>query len=130
MKRRAASVALAGLIGIVAVSAALAANTHTVNEWYHGIGDGNNANYYIHPFNDSTYSHQHTGNEVIAWNDTTGARYGPQSCYCYHSHIDIDTNPWEECRFSSSHSVEGTSGSHSLNTGLNYHKHYHHDYCA
>ena len=30
---------------------ALAHNTHTVNNWYHGLGDGKDNDDYLHPFN-------------------------------------------------------------------------------
>ena len=48
------------LLAGIFTAVALAGHTHTTGEWYHGLGDGDNNNSYVHPFVDNTAGHVHS----------------------------------------------------------------------
>ena len=110
----------------IAVAAALTAvawavNSHTVGEWYHGMGDGQNDNYYVHPFAESSHSHAHTAyvelnNSGTVWQSKSCDAVGFQHC-----HFDRDTSPVRECTFH----VHIRGGS-----DLALHRHNHHNFCG
>lgn len=113
-------VAIAAVTVVAAAGTAIAGNTHTVNSVYHGLGDGANSNFYVHPFTDTSAS-------------TRKLTYlGSDPCYytctyvsgsATHQHISWDTNPYSECRYYSDHSSDSPYY-------LNRHRHYHHYNCA
>lgn len=139
-RRRNITSVITGVIFLASLTAGVAwatDQTHTINEWYHGLGDGGNDNYYVHPFNESTASHAHPTNYVRLWKECdSGVWCSPggvaqiNSCDCQHSHLSYDTNPYRECKFWSTHSVGSRSSGHSGNAPLNQHYHPHHNECT
>ncbi len=95
---------------------ALAGHTHTINGVYHGLGDGDNSNSYVHPFVDAP-----TGD----YKGVTLYRYdtllGSNECNCTHAHLSWDTNPNPECQYNVILA--------SSNPFLNWHRHFHHNSC-
>lgn len=112
-----ATVAFGSLSGL-----ALAQNTHTVGEWYHGLGDGTDNDKYLHPFNHNTNGHAHSNFLSLARKRLDGsfANLFRQTCTCKHNHRNWDTNPYNECLFVSNHESQS-------NHPLNLHVHYHHN---
>lgn len=101
---------------------ALAANSHTVNGVYHGLGDGTNSNYYVHPFTEKANS---------AWKGTalknaSGTVIAQDYGYVSHVHISWDTSPTPECKYKSHHYAQNTAGTA---WELNPHDHNHHSPC-
>lgn len=105
---------------------ALANNTHTVEEWYHGLGDGKDSDFYVHPFNHSNSGHYHSSDVVVF------RRQGSQTILVdakscgqkRHCHVKgLDTSPISECRFYSSHQ---SNSNHPLTNN----RHYHHNWCG
>lgn len=96
---------------------ALANNTHTTGEWYHGLGDGGNDNYYVHPFNESVLGHVHSnkiGYGVTIIGDNPKAS---KILSVVHNHYDVGTGDLPECAFYSDHLAS---------VGRSEHKHRHH----
>lgn len=110
----------AGLLAAsVFAGIALANNVHTVGEWYHGLGDGANNNYYVHPFNENTLGHAHCN--TLELYSGAGKVYGTLACNTTHHHTDWDTGLALECGYFSRHEA----AVHVLNL----HTHRHHDPC-
>lgn len=97
---------------------AVASNTHTVGEWYHGLGDGTDNDSYVHPFNHSNHGHAHS-NWIEIRHLYSGA-LASKSCVCSHLHYNWDTGISRECLYSSQHRAND----------LNQHLHRHHYYCS
>lgn len=107
----------------VGAGVAVAAHTHTIGHIYHGLGDGGNNNYYVHPFSDVTDNHAVNNLYYQLWREGTYMSSG--ICDCGHVHTNWDTSPYAECRYRSNHSADG-SGNHFLN----FHRHNHHNWCG
>jgi hypothetical protein len=58
------------------------------------------------------------------------AGYTANNCTCQHSHLSYDTFNNHECNYWTADSVYSASGSHTGNTALNTHYHYHHSECT
>jgi hypothetical protein len=97
---------------------ALAGHTHTVNGVYHGLGDGNNDNYYVHAFVDYPNG-AYKGAGVV--DSTTGNLIDINECYCSHAHTFTDLSPYRECYFDALVASQSPS--------LGWHYHWHHNYC-
>jgi hypothetical protein len=130
MRRRRILVGLiSGVILFVAigVGVAVANHTHTIGHIYHGLGDGSNNNYYVHPFSDVTDNHAVNnlfyGLGKCVSGTCTFLVQG--SCDCGHVHRNWDTGTLKECHYYSSNAASGT-GVHFLNI----HVHHHHDWCG
>lgn len=103
---------------------ALANNTHTTGNWWHGLGDGKDGDYYIHPFNDARNNGNYT--TYVGW---TGYHRGGDSktrrCYrCEHNHLSKNTS-YHECSYYSYHEWYN----HNVNQWYA-HDHYHHNWCG
>jgi hypothetical protein len=102
---------------------ALANNTHTVGAWYHGLGDGKDNDYYVHPFNDQVNGVKR--NSVVGLVHKIGNTHyvdHRKQVYSSHNHFNWETS-YRECRYYSFH--ESNS-----NNFMNFHKHYHHNWCG
>ncbi len=113
----------AAIVGVgVGTAYAAYVNTHTVGNWYHGLGDGTDNDSYVHPFMDNT-ANSAISNAFFLQRDNNSL-YG-NSCVCSHNHVNWDTSPYNECRYSTVVSGNG-SGSNFLNG----HEHFHKYYCG
>ena len=118
----AAIVVLAGLAGV-----ANANNTdqHGI-EWFTGLSDGQDNDYWVHPMNDNVQSHSHR-NEVLLAHRTPCCDVLDWSniCTCAYNHFTYDTaaDGRNECKYFSIH--EATDG-HTMSR----HSHYHHSFCG
>lgn len=124
MLRRICLVALSigFVVGVPAV--ALASNSHTVGEWYHGLGDGSDNDNYLHPFNHNNNGHSHSNKLGLQHNtNCCGVLDFSQTMTASHHHRDWDATGVGECRYTSIHESQSY---HSLN----YHKHKHHNFCG
>jgi hypothetical protein len=90
-------------------------HVHTVGEWDHGLGDGANNNYYVHPYNDNLNGHTHSN---TVWVGKDANVLATDGCSCSHSHISWDTSPYSETQYWSYNVSDGT---HALNG--HYHAH-------
>lgn len=112
------SAVVAALIGLPVgwtTSPATAGHVHTVDNVYHGCGECNYPqDFYIHPFterNDTLWK--------SVYLNYRGGNISSSSCYCSHTHITWDTNPYAECRYDSQHGGV-----------INLHTHYAHGYSS
>lgn len=117
--------ALAVLAVTVPITA-LAYNTHNVDHWYHGLGDGKNNDDYIHVFNDLTDSHKRKSRIIIKhYTDYSLVTDFRKTCdWANHCHRSWDTSPRPECRYETRH--YSPSSDHPLNA----HDHRHHNFCV
>jgi len=120
---------MAGLLVVsVGAGTAYGLNTHTTGHINHGLGDGTNNNYYVHPYSVVTDGHNVTNLKYTLRHSTGGGgsvQDRAQTCTCVHVHTNWDTTPNPECLYYSGHSAGGT-GSHFLN----FHYHYHDGFCG
>ncbi|HEX2051113.1 MAG TPA: hypothetical protein VHJ34_10860 [Actinomycetota bacterium] len=106
------------------VGVAMAANTHVIGHIGHGLGDGKDADNYLHPFTD--VSDNHSVQELHAHLDFGGIgnMQWSDTCNCQHVHRNWDATGFpDRCFFSGHSSNPDGSGDHALNL----HHHYHHD---
>ena len=124
LKRRLGVCVLAAAL-LVIVPSAFAGHVHTTGEWYHGLGDGANFNFYVHAFNENTTGvYCNTLVVYFAGYSTWDDWYNGTQCTTHH-HASIDTYPYNECYFRSWHrSIQ--SDPHNLPA----HGHLHHYYCG
>lgn len=78
------------LLAGIFTAVALAGHTHTTGEWYHGLGDGDNNNSYVHPFVDNTAGHVHSPGVNYY---LSGVYVSTDSCTCTHAHLTSYPNP-------------------------------------
>jgi hypothetical protein len=121
LRRKIITVLTVVLSAGVLAAVAWAANTHTVGDWYHGMGDGANDNYFVHPFAESSSSafkdaYVELNNSGTVWQSKTCPADDFQHC-----HFDRDTSPVRECTFH----VHIRGGSN-----LALHRHDHHNFCG
>lgn len=123
-KNRSVAVLVMAILMLVPPTVAFASNVHQVTVWEHGLGDGWDYDYILHP-----YMHEVNGVKRPAsakLKRSNGAGNDPTTVWSAsattnHLHRTWDTNPKMECiywaRLSSS----------SVTYPLNWHNHYHHD---
>jgi hypothetical protein len=99
-------VVTAALLGAVAAQVVLARNTHSVNNVYHGLGDGADADYHVHAFNDRPHRQIRRANTVTIGHKGRGYFLRVRS-KARHLHIDWDTGSRRECQYYSHHWVKG-----------------------
>lgn len=101
------------------VGVALAGHTHITNEYYHGVGDGDNNNNYVHPFTDNTAGHFHAPGVLYYYG---GALQSSDSCSsCTHVHVTAYPNP-ERYADSWNWANSSQGGTHSLTGHLHNHE--------
>ena len=110
------------LVGLLA-GVAFASNTHSIGHIYHGLGDGQDGDNYLHPFTDVSDNHNVSSLYVNLFRDASVIHLFGDSCSsCSHIHRNWDATGHPDRCYYSSHDTGG-SGDHFLN----YHNHYHHD---
>lgn len=122
-RSRATVVAMAVAISFGTLGgAALAHNTHTVNNWYHGLGDGKDNDDYLHPFNHHNHGHNAL-TRIYFYRSSTLVRF-VECQSCSHLHVaGYDTSPTRECVYESAHEVYRSTDT------LNFNFHRHHSPC-
>lgn len=121
LRRKTLPVLVVILTAGVFAAVAWAVNTHTVADWYHGMGDGANNNYFVHPFAESSSS---TAKDAYVELNNSGTIWQSKTCAAasfQHCHFDRDTSPVAECTFH----VHIRGGSN-----LALHRHNHHNFCG
>ncbi len=102
-------------LGSVFAPSALAGNTHTTVSHYHGLGDGTDNDYYVHPFIDGPSTERKV---LDLMRGSTSMQF--ISCNCFHLHLNWDTAPYAECLYRVYINFYYT----------NQHYHNHHYYCG
>ncbi len=104
----------------------MAKNTHTVGEWWHGLGDGANNNDYVYPFNNNDKGHKHENTVRLGYvkdGDNVLTIVKTRKRSSAKNGFTWDTAPVNECRFASIH---WSVGKHALNKN----GHPHHNFCV
>jgi hypothetical protein len=128
--------ALAGVAIGVLITAGVswaAHNTHTVGNWSHGLGDGADNDDYVHAYNHQVNEQPKDGLKIsvaYSWTDQYSEIVDRKRCSdCYHLHKSVDTASLRrpdgqigvrECKFFSGHTMPS----------IDWHFHFHHDYCS
>lgn len=121
MRRTPVIVSLVLAFSLTSVGVANALHFHTIfDEWEHGLGEGGNNNYYVHPTNTNIKDHVHRNYVAIY---KVSNLLADKTCECKHNHYNWDTTPNLECKYNSRHEAWG-------NHGFNRHRHNHHNYCG
>lgn len=113
---------LAVVTVLAIVTPVYANNTHVVNRVGHGLGDGQDSDYYVHAYTDTGYGYSRKSTTLYSDPCYYTCDFVSSSS-ARHVHISWDTNPYGECLHASNHA----NGSP---TDLNLHNHYHHYYCG
>lgn len=116
-----ASVVVVGVALFAGV--ALANHTHTTGNWWHGLGDGGDADYYVHPFNDARNNGAYV-NWIGYHAYVRGGSGKIKRCRCEHNHYNVNTG-YRECVYGSTHEWY----LHNVNQWYR-HNHYHHRFCG
>lgn len=82
-------------LGVVAAAPAFADHIHTVSGWDHGLGDGNNNNYIVHPFLNRVDRKRGPARFVLLRVQGSGI-FVQKQCRQVHCHRDWDTTGWNE----------------------------------
>lgn len=120
---------LIAMVSVIVINAALfagtvlASNTRTHSGWWHGLGDGQDNDNYLHPFNDNSNNQQRYNSLALfrdADNNGSAAFIANRlDRYTEHTHIDYSPGSIKDCAHFSNH--EGA--------GMSVNRHTHHSDC-